>query len=134
MPCATPSSPTPTWPTVPVDHMLDDAVIDKLVKRIDRKQRRPELGPVPQPAGSDTVCFSIVDEKGMVVSFINSLYGDFGSGIVTSQDRRHPAQPRRGLRARSRPPQLHRARQAADAHAGAGHGAEGRQARHGRSA
>jgi gamma-glutamyltranspeptidase/glutathione hydrolase len=70
---------------VPVEHMLDDAVIDKLVKRIDRKKHRPELGPLPQPTGSDTVCFSIVDEKGMAVSFINSLYGDFGTGIVTTK-------------------------------------------------
>jgi gamma-glutamyltranspeptidase/glutathione hydrolase len=53
------------------------------VARIDRKKHRPELGPVPQPGGSDTVCFSIVDENGMAISFINSLYGDFGSGIAT---------------------------------------------------
>jgi gamma-glutamyltranspeptidase / glutathione hydrolase len=70
---------------VPVAHMLDDAVIDKLVKRIDRRKHRPELGPMPKPAGSDTVCFSIVDEKGMAISFINSLYGDFGTGIVTAK-------------------------------------------------
>ena len=75
----------PDMADVPVEHMLDDATIDKLVKRIDRKKHRPELGPLPQPAGSDTVCFSIVDEKGMVVSFINSLYGDFGTGIVTTK-------------------------------------------------
>jgi gamma-glutamyltranspeptidase/glutathione hydrolase len=75
----------PDMADVPVDHMLDDAVIDKLVKRIDRKKHRPELAPMPQPAGSDTVCFSIADEKGMVVSFINSLYSDFGTGIVTAK-------------------------------------------------
>jgi gamma-glutamyltranspeptidase/glutathione hydrolase len=68
---------------VPVAHMLDDKVIDGLVARIDRKKHRPELGPVPRPGGSDTVCFSIVDEDGMAISFINSLYGDFGSGIAT---------------------------------------------------
>lgn len=75
----------PDMADVPVDHMLDDAVIDKLAKRIDRKKHRPELGPIPRPSGTDTVCFSIVDEKGMAVSFINSLYADFGTGIVTAK-------------------------------------------------
>ena len=75
----------PDMADVPVDHMLDDATIDKLARRIDRKKHKPELGPLPQPAGTDTVCFSIVDEKGMAVSFINSLYGDFGTGIVTAK-------------------------------------------------
>jgi gamma-glutamyltranspeptidase/glutathione hydrolase len=75
----------PDMADVPVEHMLSDAVIDKLAKRIDRKKHRPELGPMPKPAGSDTVCFSVVDEKGLAVSFINSLYGDFGTGICTSK-------------------------------------------------
>lgn len=75
----------PDMAEVPVAHMLSDTVIDKLAKRIDRKKHRPELGPIPQPAGSDTVCFSIVDEKGLAVSFINSLYGDFGTGICTAK-------------------------------------------------
>jgi gamma-glutamyltranspeptidase / glutathione hydrolase len=73
----------PDAAAVPVEHMLDDTVIAQLAKRIDRKKHQAELGPIPRPAGSDTVCFSIVDEKGMTVSFINSLYGDFGTGIVT---------------------------------------------------
>ena len=124
----------PDMADVPVEHMLDDAVIDNLVGPHRPQEAPPELGPLPQPAGSDTVYFSIVDEKGMAVSFINSLYGDFGSGIVTSQDRRHPPQPRRGLRARPQAPQLHRAAQAPAAHAGARHGAEGRQAATWRSA
>ncbi len=75
----------PDMADVSVEHMLSDAVIDKLAKRIDRKKHRPDLGPMPRPAGSDTVCFSIVDEKGLGVSFINSLYGDFGTGIVTAK-------------------------------------------------
>ena len=70
---------------VPLGHLLDQGVIEGLVARIDRKRRRPELGPMPQPSGSDTVCFSIVDETGMAVSFINSLFADFGSGIVTDR-------------------------------------------------
>jgi gamma-glutamyltranspeptidase / glutathione hydrolase len=75
----------PDMAKVPVAHMLDDAVIAELAGRIDRKRHRPELGPIPRPAGSDTVCFSVADEGGMVVSFINSLYGDFGSGIVAGK-------------------------------------------------
>jgi gamma-glutamyltranspeptidase/glutathione hydrolase len=69
---------------VPLRHLLDERVIDGLLERIDRKKRRPELGPMPRPSGSDTVCFSIVDEQGMAVSFINSLFADFGSGIVAA--------------------------------------------------
>jgi gamma-glutamyltranspeptidase/glutathione hydrolase len=70
---------------VPVAHMLDGRVIDSLVARIDRRKRTPDLGPMPHPGGSDTVYFAIVDEAGMAVSFINSLYGDFGTGIVTAR-------------------------------------------------
>ena len=75
----------PDMAEVPVEHMLSDAVIDNLAKRVQRKRRRQDLGALPEPAGSDTVYFCVVDEKGMAVSFINSLYDDFGSGIVTSK-------------------------------------------------
>ncbi len=75
----------PEKAAVPVEHLLSDAVIDELAARVDRKRRRDDLGPLPQPPGSDTVYFAIVDENGMAVSFINSLYDDFGSGIVTAR-------------------------------------------------
>ena len=75
----------PDMAEVPVDHMLDDAVIDHLVGRVDRAKARPEIGNLPEPKGSDTVYLSIVDESGMAVSFINSLFADFGSGIATDQ-------------------------------------------------
>jgi gamma-glutamyltranspeptidase/glutathione hydrolase len=52
---------------------------------VDRKRRREDLGQLPQTAGSDTVYFAIVNESGMAVSFINSLYDEFGSGIVTTK-------------------------------------------------
>jgi gamma-glutamyltranspeptidase/glutathione hydrolase len=73
----------PDMADVPVAHLLSDAVIDNLAAHVDRTQRREDLGPLPQPEGSDTVYFAVVDESGMMVSFINSLYDDFGSGIVT---------------------------------------------------
>jgi gamma-glutamyltranspeptidase/glutathione hydrolase len=75
----------PAMAKVPVEHMLSDAVIEDLAARLDRNRRRNDLGPLPQPPGSDTVYFAVVDEKGMAVSFINSLYDDFGSGIVTRE-------------------------------------------------
>lgn len=73
----------PQMARVPVEHMLSDAVIGDLARRIDPKRRTPDLGPVPQPSGSDTIYLTVADEKGMAVSFINSLYSPFGSGIMT---------------------------------------------------
>jgi gamma-glutamyltranspeptidase/glutathione hydrolase len=75
----------PDMADVPVEHLLSDAVIDALAARVDRRRRREDLGPLPEPPGSDTVYFAIVDENGMAVSFINSLYDAFGSGIVTAK-------------------------------------------------
>lgn len=65
--------------------MLADDLIDTLARRIDLKRRTPDLGPLPRPVGSDTVYLSVVDEQGMAVSFINSLFSDFGTGIATEK-------------------------------------------------
>lgn len=75
----------PQHMTVPASHMLSDAFIDALVPRIDRKSRRADLGPIPHPSGTDTTYLTVVDQNGMAVSFINSLFAGFGSGIVTSK-------------------------------------------------
>ena len=72
----------PDKASVPVGHMLSDEFIGALVKRIDPKRRTADLGTVPRPTGSDTTYLTVVDEDGMAVSFINSLFADFGSGIV----------------------------------------------------
>ncbi len=68
--------------TVPVTEILTDRYVDGLLDRIDLKRRSPDLGPVPSPVGSDTTYLTVVDADGMAVSFINSLFSDFGSGIV----------------------------------------------------
>lgn len=68
---------------VPVAHMLSAGFLDDMAARINPTQRTPDLGPIPDPSGSDTVYLTVVDEAGMAVSFINSLFSAFGSGIVT---------------------------------------------------
>ncbi len=70
---------------VPVAHMLADDTIARLARRIDRKRRTPDLGAVLKPGGTDTVYLSVVDRDGLAVSFINSLFAQWGSGIVTEK-------------------------------------------------
>ena len=65
--------------------MLADDTIAALAGRIDRKRRVPDLGPVPKPGGTDTVYLTVVDRDGLAVSFINSLFAQWGCGIVTEQ-------------------------------------------------
>ena len=69
---------------VGVAAMLSKSFVADLVARIDPKRRTSDLGPIPRPKGTDTTCLSVVDGNGMVVSFINSLFSGFGSGIVTA--------------------------------------------------
>ena len=75
----------PDMADVPVAHMLADSTIDRLIARIDPHSRSADLGAVPQPAGRDTVYLAVVDSSGLAVSFINSLFAQFGSGIVTAR-------------------------------------------------
>lgn len=75
----------PQMVDVPVGHMLADDTIDALVARIDSTRRVPDLGPVVKPAGTDTVYLCVVDKDGMAVSFINSLFAQWGTGIVTER-------------------------------------------------
>ena len=70
---------------VPVDHMLSDAFADELVRRIDRKRRKPDLGPIPAPKGTDTIYMTVADAEGNVVSFINSIFSGFGSGLAAKK-------------------------------------------------
>jgi gamma-glutamyltranspeptidase/glutathione hydrolase len=75
----------PDFADVPVDELLSAAMADKLAAQIsmDKVIAEPEKA-VPMP-GSDTVYLSVVDENRMAVSFINSIYHGFGSGIVTPE-------------------------------------------------
>ena len=75
----------PLMVDVPVAHLLSNGFADTLAKRIDRKRRLTDLGPVPKPQGTDTTYLTVADKDGMIVSFINSLFAGFGSGLVTKK-------------------------------------------------
>ena len=68
---------------VPTGYMLSDELSSELAGRIDPDRCTPDLGPVPLPRKSDTVYLAVAEADGLAVSFINSTYSSFGSGIVT---------------------------------------------------
>ncbi len=51
-------------------------------------------------AKGDTIWMGAADASGLVVSYIQSLYWEFGSGCVLPANRRADAKPRRELLAR----------------------------------
>jgi len=71
----------PDHMAVTVDELLDPDGLRRLAARIDPSRAAPEVAPRLVP-GSDTVYLTAADRDGNVVSFINSLYGPFGSGLV----------------------------------------------------
>lgn len=61
---------------------LQPAKLDELAARIDRKQALPW----PQPASAgDTTWMGAIDGNGVAVSFIQSIYFEFGSGCVLEE-------------------------------------------------
>jgi len=62
------------------EQMLDDAYLASRAKLIDPK-RAQDFGPGHAPQGG-TVYLTAADESGMMVSFIQSNYMGFGSGVV----------------------------------------------------
>src|SRR5262245_52733443 len=63
----------------PLDRFLDAGFLDAEVARIDR--RKAAKWPAPYGEG-DTVWMGAADATGLVVSYIQSLYWEFGSGVV----------------------------------------------------
>ncbi|NYT60885.1 gamma-glutamyltransferase [Alcaligenaceae bacterium] len=62
------------------EQMLDDAYLASRAKLIDRN-RATQFGP-GRPASGGTIYLTAADENGMMVSFIQSNYMGFGSGVV----------------------------------------------------
>jgi gamma-glutamyltranspeptidase/glutathione hydrolase len=74
----------PKFTVVPVARLLSDAHAAKVRSsiRLDRAGTPPDWD---EPEHKHTVYFCIVDRDGNAISFINSLFHDFGSGIMAPE-------------------------------------------------
>lgn len=65
---------------IPIPALLDDALLDALAGRVRLDRAEKAQAPVPYDKG--TVYLTAADSDGMMVSFIQSNYRGFGSGVV----------------------------------------------------
>jgi len=72
----------PSFSKVPVSELLSKEYAAKRRALINPSKALDEPPPGEIKGGSDTTYFTIVDKDGNAVSFINSLFDAFGSGIV----------------------------------------------------
>jgi len=69
--------------TIPPSRILSDDFIKERRSHIDPKHAaRGVVAPGPERTSSETVYLTVADKDGNMVSFINSLFDEFGSGIV----------------------------------------------------
>jgi gamma-glutamyltranspeptidase/glutathione hydrolase len=68
--------------TVPVSHLLSDAFIAERRSHLDPARAHAQVDPGPGLTSSETIYLTAADSAGNMVSFINSLFDEFGSGIV----------------------------------------------------
>jgi gamma-glutamyltranspeptidase/glutathione hydrolase len=68
--------------TVPPSHLLSDAFVAERRRHIDSTRAAARAEPGPALTSSETVYLTVADRDGNMVSFINSLFDEFGSGVV----------------------------------------------------
>ena len=69
----------PAYMNVEPQSLLDDAALKALAARIDMRKAKP-WGGKSKPGG--TIWMGVIDGEGCAVSFIQSIYHEFGSGVV----------------------------------------------------
>lgn len=74
----------PRQVAVPVADLLSDAWVDAILPRIDPARAQPPAFSDEVPH-RDTVCLSVVDRDRNCVSFINSIFTLFGSGLYVPE-------------------------------------------------
>ncbi len=67
---------------MPAERMLTDEFIAERRSHLDPARARERVDPGPLRTQSETVYLTVADAEGNMVSFINSIYDYFGSGIV----------------------------------------------------
>jgi len=67
---------------IPPERMLSDAFIAERRSHLDEAHAQAHVDPGPAQTASETIYLTTADSAGNMVSFINSLYSAFGSGIV----------------------------------------------------
>lgn len=69
----------PDFSSIPLERLLDKGYARQLASTLSLERA---AGLVSEPMGRDTAYAAVVDEEGNSVSFIQSLYFEFGSGAV----------------------------------------------------
>lgn len=69
----------PAYMTIDAQALLAPSALDAMAAKIDRERAAP-WGGGKGPA--DTIWMGVIDEAGRAVSFIQSVYHEFGSGVV----------------------------------------------------
>ncbi|WP_299091370.1 gamma-glutamyltransferase [uncultured Metabacillus sp.] len=69
----------PDFHSIPLDKLLSKSYAQKMARSIQFDRARHIQ---TQSVGSDTAHAAVIDEEGNAVSFIQSLYFEFGSGVV----------------------------------------------------
>ena len=67
---------------MPAERMLTDEFIAERRSHLDPDRAQERVDPGPLRTQSETVYLTVADAEGNMVSFINSIYDYFGSGIV----------------------------------------------------
>ena len=67
---------------MPAEQMLSDEFIAERRSRMNATRAQERVDPGPLRTKSETIYLSVADAEGNMVSFINSIYDYFGSGIV----------------------------------------------------
>ena len=67
---------------IPPERMLSDAFIAERRHHLDESHAQEHVDPGPAMTASETIYLTAADSGGNMVSFINSLYSEFGSGVV----------------------------------------------------